>query len=132
MKKLLFPIFFLLSVQFLFSQNPLESFDTARCHMATSHKLPINDYPIIYKPKLPNFDLKNTKYRIPYSYWEQQDSTSSIVEMGTFNPNLSLSIPHQGIYFLVIQDVRKYSLLVLEAKATRLDVKGFFDCSIHY
>jgi len=55
-----------------------------------------------------------------------------MIEMGLFKSFLSLSIPHQGTFLLVIQDVRKYSLLVLEAKATRLEVKGFFDCSIHY
>ena len=100
--------------------------------MATSRKLPIEQYPIIYKPKLPNLDLNTTKYGVPYSFWEQVDTSSVMIEMGAFKSLLSLSIPQPGTFLLVLQDTRRFSLLVLEAKATRLEVKGFFDCSIHY
>jgi len=132
MKKLILFTLFIFSYQPSLSQNPLEWFDTSRCHMATSRKLPIDHYPIIYKPKLPNLGLNTTKYDIPYSFWEQVDTSSIMIKMGVFKSLLSLSIPHQGTFLLVIQDTRRFSLLVLEAKATRLEVKGFFDCSIHY
>ena len=84
MKKLLFVILLSITTPFLYCQNPLEWFDTSRCHMATSRKLPVDHYPIIYKPKLPNINLNTTKYNIPYSFWEQQDSIPIMIEMGVF------------------------------------------------
>jgi len=35
-------------------------------------------------------------------------------------------------FLLITQDTRRFSILVLEAKATGLKVKGFFDGSTHY
>jgi len=70
--------------------------------------------------------------KVPYTLWEKKEDQFIILEKGSFEKLIQIKVPKEGFYLMVLQDVRIASLIVIQAKPTRIEVKAFWNCVLHY